>query len=53
MLADNDNNYMFGISDCDSNCDTELDACNLLVDCGATAHIICDRSKFINYDKKL
>ena len=29
---------------------TDTTLCNLLVDCGATAHIICDRSKFISFD---
>ena len=25
---------------------------NLLVDCGATAHIICDKNKFTHFDEK-
>ena len=25
--------------------------CNLLVDCGATTHIVCDKSKFVRFDE--
>ena len=35
-------------SDCADNVDT-ISQC-LLVDCGATSHIICDKSKFVNFD---
>ena len=41
-----DNSYLFKVGVAN---DVPLDACNkLLVDCGATAHIITDQSKFIN-----
>ena len=29
----------------------EMDPCNMLVDCGATAHIITDKSKFVRLNK--
>ena len=45
-----DNNYMFKVTEHASADNIEIDCCDLLVDCGATAHIICDRSKFIHCD---
>ncbi|KAF2349910.1 GAG-pre-integrase domain [Trinorchestia longiramus] len=35
----------------DSESASVVDSANLLVDCGATAHIICDKSKFVSLDK--
>ncbi|KAF2344883.1 Reverse transcriptase RNA-dependent DNA polymerase [Trinorchestia longiramus] len=35
----------------DSESASVVDSANLLVDCGATVHIICDKSKFVSLDK--
>jgi hypothetical protein len=49
---DNDMSFLMNIKANSNNCAkaeyVQNDMINLLVDCGATAHIICDESKFIN-----
>ena len=42
--------YCFKITYTDD-CNLENSSCNLLVDCGATTHIVHDQSKFISFDK--
>lgn len=48
-----DDSYFFHVTVANFNSEKHKEDtnCNLLVDCGATAHIICDRSKFIKVDK--
>ena len=48
----NDHSFVFHVSvnldDCKRKCD---DVKTLLVDCGATTHIITDKSKFVEFDE--
>ena len=46
---DTDKSFLFTVSN--KPCSFEEDFCSILVDCGATAHIVKDKSKFIKLDK--
>jgi len=35
----------------EENCNINFDHCDMLVDCGATTHIVCDKSKFTKFDE--
>ena len=57
IWSDSENHsFAFGVSNLLSNNDNNLSSVNsvsypLLVDCGATVHIVNDESKFIKFDK--
>ena len=51
VLPDGDESNFFAFKiDCHVNCENEFDVCNsILVDCGATAHILTDKEKFVSF----
>lgn len=55
-ITNSDDRHAFAFQICVnedlSNCNTVSEYNSLLVDCGATAHMINDRSKFIEFDEK-
>merc|ERR1712051_665489 len=48
---DDDDNHSFAFTLKNEKINEEVPDCTLLVDCGATTHIINDESKFVSFDK--
>ena len=49
--SDDDDNHSFAFTLKNEKVNEEVPDCTLLVDCGATTHIINDESKFVSFDK--
>lgn len=51
MDDDNDHSYQFHVAVCDGNNVKTEQVYSMLVDCGATTHIVTDKSKFVCFDQ--